>query len=567
MRKSLTRDSALSDGHLVKNDQKLAHPRYELLFGSLQSQKSKHLLGLHKKYKERLMQPLQINNKLRVLNELDFLVPEKDFLTWVQFNGIENNPEVDRLLDKVKGITNFSKKALKDQRGLADKSIMSTSRRVDTKEDGDEVLKRNLDADLYEKIKMAKNRRNSMTDVSGNYEISMNTIGDVSPKVAVEEQQQVTFEGIEGEEEIVSKQISMIHPDNKALKQLKNNVHFRYTNRKMLLLRSLDLLPKKDEIVKTFFQKKENNYLEREQEYQEKLKQRMSHDTRLILTHKKDFTKLQNKLKGKINDGSQSERGPSVMPLRPRYNENESIMTHRRTSIEQGNVFVTSTSNHLDDAGSLNRLETDGSEIGRFRSCTIDEDRSENNMVNQAENIGIISYGNFGKKLMRSQSISRFYRQPANELGGGHKRSHSRIGISTKGARKISTLINSGTELKQREQASMLTGRSYLQKKKDQKLVPVKPSQNLAELAKQMNENSFTSGRVSYCSAALTQDNTPVPGSINSDRINSETSLGGKVKTRIIRRGSVIIDSRTSLDEAVGSMKNIETETEALLNK
>ena len=150
------------------------------------------------------MQPLQINNKLRVLNELDFLIPEKDFLTWVQFNGLEENPEVNRLLDQVKGITNISKNALKEQNGREGKKPGKKAPPV--KED--DVLKRNIDADLYQKIKMAKQRKSSM-DMSRNYEEEY----EQSPIVTKEIFEEKTEED---EEEIVSKQISMINPDNKA---------------------------------------------------------------------------------------------------------------------------------------------------------------------------------------------------------------------------------------------------------------------------------------------------------------------------------------------------------------
>jgi len=586
----------LKDGHLVTGDDKLHLPRYELLFGSLQSQKSKHVLDLHRKYKQRLMQPLQINNKLRLLNELDFLVPEKDFLTWVQFSGLEANPQIEKLMEQVKGITNFSKKAFKGNMNQ-EKSSKKPIKKVD-------VLRENLEPELYEKIKTLKRKSQSKDPIKPESKNSFpSSITEIdatcNDEAAVKEEnnKEANDNNEEDDEQIVAKQLAMINAENKSLKQLKNNVHFRYTNRKLLLLRSLNSLSSKDKIVQTFFQKKENDFLEKEEEFREKLKQKISNDARLILTHKKDFSSMQIKLRKQVaqpkKEGtSYSNPLATCFSARKTYNHSENTETdennghiRRVTLADYPGIFAGSLQN-LDDVSSLNRIDTEISETNNFKNKR-QRIKSECNL--RKGNVGITTYGNFGKQLLKTQTMGRFFRQSENSTASyeqksrqsGVMSSHMRSQSSLIGARKVSTcILDTSSEPFPKEEILNQTAKIHtIASKGVGKRISVRQASrsNLADIANKINEKNYNQ-QFGYTQSTARLDTAP--SSLNNCDENQrviasarglESHLPNKLEKQRGSIGSItawsrVFESMNTLED-VESQRNLEEETEAILNR
>jgi len=596
----------LKDGHLVTGDDKLHLPRYELLFGSLQSQKSKHVLDLHRKYKQRLMHPLQINNKLRLLNELDFLVPEKDFLTWVQFSGLEANPQIEKLMEQVKSITDFSKKAFKGKFNQEKGSKQSAKK--------EDVLRENLEPELYQKIKLIKKK--SLSKDFSNQESINSFRGTITELDEACNEKGGVKEGINNQTrtqdedtEIVAKQLSMINAENKSLKQLKNNVHFRYTNRKLLLLRSLNSLSSKDKIVKTFFQKTENNFLEKEEEFREKLKQKVSNDVRLILTHKKDFSSMQIKLRNKtaqVKKEANPPRNPLIACFKAQKTSSPSIETQQMTDADENNNYTRRTTlsecpiafagslQHLDDVGSLNRIDTDLSELN-YKDAKFQRQRLRSDGNLTKGNVGIITYGNFGKQLLRTQSMGRFFRQSENSTASYEQRSrgsritasHVRSQSSLTGARKLSAcILDTSSEPFSREDVANQTGKTYRMASTggfSKKISVRQPSRSsLAEIANKINERNY-SKPAAYTQSTARLDTAP--GSLascdeNPKPQNSARELGKqtmyKVQKDLRLKGSIgsigsipawsrVFESMNTLED-IDSQRHLEEQTEAILN-
>ena len=270
-----------------QSEHRINAPRCDTLCSILDSHKPKARLDAPGQCKQRLVKPLQTSRKLRVLNELDLMVPDKDSLFLTQAYDRENNPNFEKLMEQVKNITNFSKHASKR---WTKKTCKTTNQNPNEKQD---LLQQNLRKEIYQKIEQGRKKAYIR-------EVSQSEKDNMYAERAMTEERTNSVEGIRNSEEnedmdTIMRQSSEISLRKVGMKQLKNNVHFRYTNRKLLLLRSLDALPSNEKIVKAFLKKTGKGGIEIDAKV--KQGQQICENTKLIIKKKKELNEFQQNLK------------------------------------------------------------------------------------------------------------------------------------------------------------------------------------------------------------------------------------------------------------------------------
>ena len=378
-----------------QSEQKFHITRYDNLCNALDSQQPKSKLDAHNQCKQRLVKPLQTNRKLRVLNELDSLVPDKECIIWAQSSGRENNPDLERLMEQVKSITNFSKHASK-------RWVKKTSKPSQNHEQKEDHLRQNLRKEIFQKIEQGRKK------------------ASVDQKIPLAERAMTEERNtsIERGEEIAKddgneRPLSDALKHKKGMKQLNKNVHFRYTSRKVLLLRSLDALPSNEKIVRAFFKKTEDESADTDYMIKQD-QQQLTEDTKLIITKKKELSEFQQKLKSH-SDLIETERigkrrGSAPFFLTQNKPDFPGRRHHRQNSnstSDAQNIFL-STLQHLDDMPSSTKLDSINNE-SELKEATTSVDRLKSEGVFERTPQKLNTLGVYENRMLRSECGPRPY--------------------------------------------------------------------------------------------------------------------------------------------------------------
>ena len=219
-------------------------------FDSEDESKAEHIANLQKEYNKRLIQPLQINSKYKIQAEAAI------GSSTGQFKGPSNpvvheDTERKQLINQVKEIDRIS--------AYHDKEAGIKRKKKVTKQKN--ILEQHLQEGLYNYIKAVKDRAIELKKAQIAERKLLMTEGEASKEGSYYKDPRQLFH----------KQLTVIKAEkdkNLKPKQLNSNSYFRYSERKMLLLRSaeeMEIVPQQDKTGNAFF---------REEAKKEKLRRR-----------------------------------------------------------------------------------------------------------------------------------------------------------------------------------------------------------------------------------------------------------------------------------------------------